>query len=58
MAAEGNGFEESVYWYDRLTKHIGWTDLGKLLCGWVTQPGDTEGKDELTKAYELGASIK
>lgn len=24
MAAEGYGFEESEYWYDRLEKHMGW----------------------------------
>ena len=29
MAAEGNGFEESEYWYDRLMNHLGWTSLGK-----------------------------
>ena len=23
MAAEGNGLEESVYWYERLMKHLG-----------------------------------
>ncbi len=30
---------------------------GCLGC-WVTQPGDTEGKAELDKAYELGKSIQ
>ena len=29
MAAEGNGFEETIYWYDRLMTHLGWTDKGK-----------------------------
>ena len=57
MAAEGAGFEESEHWYDHLEKHIGWTSLGKVLCGHVTQPGDIEGKEELNKAYELGRSI-
>ena len=57
MAAEGAGFEESEHWYDHLEKHIGWKSLGKVLCGWVTQPGDIEGKPELKKAYELGRSI-
>ncbi len=57
MAAEGNGFEESVYWYDRLMQHIGWTSLGKVLCGGVAQPGDSEGRKELQEAYELGKSI-
>lgn len=57
MAAEGAGFEESVHWYDHLENHIGWKSLGKILCGQVTQPGDTEGKPELELAYELGKSI-
>ena len=58
MAAEGAGFEESEHWYDHLKKHIGWQSLGKVLCGYVMQPGDIEGKKELTDAYELGKSIK
>ncbi len=58
MAAEGAGFEESEHWYDHLEKHIGWKSLGKVLCGYVTQPGDTEGKKELDDAYELGKTIK
>ncbi|MBE6993419.1 MAG: flavodoxin family protein [Ruminococcaceae bacterium] len=57
MAAEGAGFEESEHWYDHLEKHIGWKSIGKILCGWVTQPGDIEGKPELEQAYELGKSI-
>ena len=58
MAAEGAGFEESEHWYDHLKKHIGWQSLGKVLCGYVMQPSDIEGKKELTDAYELGKSIK
>ena len=58
MAAEGAGFEESEHWYDHLEKHIGWKGLGKILCGYVTQPGDIKGKPELRQAYELGSSIK
>lgn len=57
MAAEGAGFEESEHWYDRLEKHIGWKSLGKILCGHVTQPGDTKDKKELEQAYALGKSI-
>lgn len=57
MAAEGDEFEESESWYDNLEKHIGWKSLGKVLCGHVVQPGDTEGKKELTDAYGLGKSI-
>ena len=58
MAAEGNGFEETVYWYDRLMGHIGWKDCGKVLCGGVIAVGDIEGKPELEEARRLGASIK
>ena len=57
MAAEGHGFEESEYWYDRLEKHLGWKSLGKILCGSVMAVGDIEGKKELQDAYELGRSI-
>lgn len=58
MAAEGAGFEESEHWYDHLERHIGWKSLGKVLCGFVTQPGDTQGKRELKDAYDLGKSIQ
>lgn len=58
MSAEGAGFEESEHWYDHLEKHIGWKSLGKVLCGYVTQPGDVEGKQELADAFELGKSIR
>ncbi|MDO4305553.1 MAG: flavodoxin family protein [Eubacteriales bacterium] len=57
MAAEGYGFEESEYWYDRLEKHLGWKNLGKILCGGVMAVGDVEGRSELKEAYELGKSI-
>ena len=57
MAAEGHGFEESEYWYDRLEKHLGWKSLGKVLCGGVMAVGDIDGKKELQDAYELGRSI-
>lgn len=57
MAAEGTGFEESELWYDNLEKHMRWKSIGKILCGHVTQPGDTEGKPELKQAFELGKSI-
>ena len=57
MAAEGYGFEESEYWYDRLEQHLGWKSLGKVLCGGVMETGNIDGKPELNKAYELGKSI-
>lgn len=58
MAAEGSGFEESEYWYDRLQSHLGWKSLGKVLCGGVMALGDIAGKPELEKARALGGSIK
>lgn len=57
MAAEGYGFEESEYWYDRLERHLGWKSLGKVLCGGVMNIGDIEGKKELEDAKVLGSSI-
>ncbi len=58
MAAEGSGFEETLYWYDRLEKHLGWKSIGKVLCGGVMDIGDIAGKKELQEAYELGKSIQ
>lgn len=58
MAAEGSGFEETLYWYERLEKHIGWKNIGKVLCSGVMEVGDIDGKKELQDAYELGKSIQ
>lgn len=57
MSAEGHGFEESEYWYDRLEKHLGWKSLGKVLCGGVNDIGDIKGNKKLDDAYNLGASL-
>ena len=57
MAAEGHGFEETVYWYDRLMGHLGWTDRGKILCGGVFHVGDIAGNEKLQEAYRLGSSL-
>lgn len=57
MAAEGYGFEETLYWYDRLEQHIGWKSLGKVLCGGVMAVGDIEGNKKLEEAKKLGSSI-
>lgn len=57
MAAEGNGFEETLCWYDHLEKHIGWKSLGKVLCGGVMAVGDINGRPELQQAFELGKSL-
>lgn len=57
MAAEGNGFEETVHWYDRLMGHLGWTDRGKVLCGGVFNVGDIAGNPKLDEARALGKSL-
>ena len=57
MAAEGYGFTESEYWYDRLEQHLGWNSLGKILCGGVMDIGDIAGKEELEQAEQLGGAI-
>lgn len=57
MAAEGFGFEETTYWYDRLMQHLGWTDKGKVLCGGVFQVGDIAGNKKIEEAYRLGNTI-
>lgn len=58
MAAEGYGFEETLYWYDRLEKHLGWSSIGKVLCGGVMAVGDIAERAELQEAYQLGRSIQ
>ena len=58
MAAEGSGFAETVYWYDRVVcGYLGWKDRGKVLCDGVMKVGDIAGRDELKAARDLGASI-
>ena len=57
MAAEGDEFDETVNWYDRLMGHMGWTDRGKVLCGGVFNIGDIEGNPKLEEARRLGASL-
>lgn len=57
MAAEGNGFEETVYWYERLMEHLKWKDRGKVLAGGVMDIGDIAGKPVLERAGKLGEAI-
>lgn len=57
MAAEGHGFEESTYWYDRLMNHLHWNDRGKVLCGGVFEVGDIKENEKLQDAYALGKSL-
>ena len=58
MAAEGNGFEDVLLYYDHLMEHLKWENLGTVLAGGNGHVGDIEGKPELQKAYELGNSIQ
>lgn len=57
MAAEGNGFEDVVLYYDHLMEHLRWKNLGHVLAGGNMDVGDIEGKPELQEAYDLGRSI-
>ncbi|MDE5697408.1 MAG: NAD(P)H-dependent oxidoreductase [Lachnospiraceae bacterium] len=57
MAAEGNGFEDVVSYYDHLMEHLKWKNLGHVLAGGNGDVGDIKGKLELEHAYELGRSI-
>lgn len=57
MAAEGNGFEDVVLYFDHLMEHLQWKNLGHVLAGGNGDMGDIEGKAELQQAYELGLSI-
>lgn len=57
MAAEGNGFDDAVLYFDHLMEHLRWKNLGKVLCGGVMDVGDTQGRKELDDARALGRSI-
>ena len=58
MAAEGNGFEDVLLYYDHLMEHLRWENLGHVLAGGNGDVGDIDGKPELQEAYELGRSIR
>ena len=58
MAAEGNGFDDVLLYYDHLMEHLRWKNLGHVLAGGNGDVGDIEGKTELKEAYELGRSIR
>ena len=58
MAAEGNGFEDSLTYFNHLMDHLQWKNLGSVLAGGNAAVGDIAGKPELKKAYDLGASIR
>ena len=58
MAAEGSGFEDVLLYYDHLTEHLKWQNLGHVLAGGNGDIGDIDGKPEIKEAYELGQSIR
>ncbi len=58
MAAEGNGFEDVLRYYDHLMEHLRWKNLGHVLAGGNMDAGDIAGKTEIQQAYELGKSIQ
>lgn len=57
MAAEGYGFEDVLLYYEHLTEHLKWKNLGHVLAGGNGNIGDILDKSELEQAYELGKSI-
>lgn len=58
MAAEGNGFEDVLTYYDHLMEHLKWKNLGHVLAGGNGDVGDIAGKPELEQAFALGKSIQ
>lgn len=58
MAAEGVGFDDVLQYYNHLTEHLRWKNLGSVLAGRNGDIGDINGKPELQQAYDLGKSIK
>ena len=58
MAAEGDEFEDVLTYYDHLTKHLQWKNLGHILAGGNCVIGDIVGKKELEQAFQLGKSIQ
>lgn len=58
MAAEGHGFGDVLLYYEHLTEHLRWKDLGHVLSGGNMDIGDIKGKKELDAAYELGKSVR
>ena len=58
VAAEEHDFKEVLYYYDHLTEHLQWNNLGAVLAGGNLYVGDINGKAELQAAFELGQSIQ
>ena len=58
MAAEGRNFDDAVLYFDHLTEHLHWKNLGHVLAGENMDIGDIKGKGEIQQAFSLGASIQ
>lgn len=58
MAAAGHGFEDVLLYYEHLTEHLQWKNLGTVLAGGNDDIGDIKGKPEIKQAYELAKSIQ
>ena len=58
MAAEGQGFEDVLTYYNHLMEHLRWKNLGHVLAGGNMSVGDIKDKPEIRQAYELGKSIQ
>lgn len=57
MSAEGYNFDDVLQYYNHLTEHLNWHNLGHILSGGNMNTGDIEGKPELEQAYALGQSL-
>lgn len=57
IAAEGYEFDDVTLYYDHLTEHLHWKNLGHILAGGNMDIGDIKGKPEIQQAYSLGNSI-
>ncbi len=57
MAAGGNDFDDMVRYFDNLTVHLGWKNLGHVLAGGVNDLGAIQGHPALEQARELGANL-
>ncbi len=58
MAAEGCNFDDVLTYYNHLTEHLRWKNLGCVLAGGNGDIGDIKGKPEVEQAYKLGIKIE
>ena len=55
-ARQGSEFAGVLAYYDHLTEHLRWKNLGHVRGGGNWDPGDISGKKELDEARALGAA--